>query len=168
VIAIRGKPLPGGGFVSTYTDVTGERRAEEALKRSEQRYELATSVAVAGIYEWDIERDALFLTERARTFFSFPTDQLTPADWNSRIHVDDYDGYRMAIIEHFKGHAAHLECEYRIADGRDGYRWVLDRGIGVRNAEGRVTKLIGAMTDVTRRKRAEIELRRARDQAVRK
>ena len=165
VIAVRGKPLPGGGFVTTYTDVTEQRRAEEALKNSEQRYELATSVATAGIYEWDLERNALFLSERARAFFSFPTEPLTPADWNRRIHPDDYEAYRRAIVEHFKGRASHLEYEYRIADGEGGYRWALDRGIGVRNAEGRVTKVIGGITDITRRKQAEIELRRARDQA---
>jgi PAS domain S-box-containing protein len=165
VIAVRGKPLSGGGFVSTYTDVTEQRRAEEALKNSEQRYELATSVATAGIYEWDLERNALFLTERARAFFSFPTEALTPADWNRRIHPDDYEGYRSAIVEHFKGRTSHLEYEYRIAAGQGGYRWALDRGIGVRNAEGRVTKVIGGITDITRRKQAEIELRRARDQA---
>jgi PAS domain S-box-containing protein len=165
VIAVRGKPLPGGGFVSTYTDVTEQRRVEEGLRRSEQRYALATSAAVEGIYEWEIETGTLFLTDKAKQFFDFPGDRLTPAAWNQRIHGDDFPGYRAAVVEHFKGRTPHVECEYRTSRGAGGYRWVLDRGIGVRNAAGRVTRLVGALTDITERKRAELELRRARDEA---
>jgi PAS domain S-box-containing protein len=150
VIAIRGKPMPGGGFVSTYTDVTEQ-------KRSEERYALATSAAAEGIYEWDIETETLFLTERAKTFFSIEGESLTPAAWNARVHREDFAGYRAALIEHFKGRTPHLEHEYRIADGRGGYKWVLDRGIGVRNAAGRVIRMVGALSDITQRKLAEIE-----------
>jgi PAS domain S-box-containing protein len=140
-------------------------RLFEELRRSEERYALATSAAVEGIYEWDVEGGKLFLTERAKAFFSLQGAELTPAAWNMRIHADDYRGYRAAIIEHFKGGTTHLEHEYRIADDGGGYRWVLDRGIGIRNPDGRVTKLVGALSDITQRKRTEIELRRARDEA---
>ena len=139
-------------------------RLFEELRRSEERYALATSAAVEGIYEWDVEGGRLFLTERAKAFFSLQGAQLTPAAWNVRIHPDDYPGYRAAITDHFKGRTTHLEHEYRIADDAGGYRWVLDRGIGVRHAGGRVTRLVGALSDITQRKRAEIELRRARDE----
>ena len=140
-------------------------RLFEELRRSEERYALATSAAVEGIYEWDVEGEKLFLTDRAKAFFSLHGAQLTPAAWNVRIHPEDYPGYRAAITDHFKRRTTHLEHEYRIADDGGGYRWVLDRGIGVRNADGRVTKVVGALSDITQRKRAEIDLRRARDEA---
>ena len=165
VIAVRGKPLPGGGFVSTYTDVTAQRRTQEVLRRSEERYALATSAATEGIYEWNVASGALFLTERAKAFFSITGHELTPAAWNTRVHADDFPAYRAALIGHFKGRTAHLEVEYRIADGGGGYKWVIDRGIGVRDGAGRVTRLVGALTDITERKRAELDLRRARDDA---
>jgi PAS domain S-box-containing protein len=166
VIAVRGKPLPGGaGFVSTYTDVTEHRRVEEGLRKSDERYALATSAALEGIYEWDVAAGKLFLTERAKAFFAFAGDELTPAAWNARVHGDDYPGYRAAITDHFKGRTPQLEHEYRIVDARGGFHWVLDRGVGVRNADGIVTKMVGALSDITGRKLAEIELRRARDQA---
>jgi len=135
------------------------------LKTSEERYALATSAAVEGIYEWNLQTGELFLSDRAKAFFAFPAQELTPAAWNQRIHGDDFPAYRTAIIDHFKGGASHIEHEYRIADGQGGYKWVLDRGIGVRDAHGRVTRLVGALSDITPRKRAELELRRARDQA---
>jgi PAS domain S-box-containing protein len=152
-------------MVGSTGDITELKRAEDALRKSEERYALATSAAVEGIYEWDVETGTLFLTERAKTFFSFPAEALTPAAWNARVHGEDYPGYRAAILDHFKGRTPYMEHEYRIAGGRGGYRWLLDRGIGVRNADGRVTKMIGALSDITQRKLAEIELRRARDRA---
>ena len=139
--------------------------AERRLREVEERYALATSAALEGIYEWDLEAGTLFLTERAKAFFALAGDDLTPAAWNARIHADDYPGYRAAIIGHFKGRAPRLEHEYRIVDAEGEYKWVLDRGVGVRDANDRVTKVVGALSDITRRKLAEIEVRRARDQA---
>jgi PAS domain S-box-containing protein len=152
-------------MIGSTGDITALKRAEDALRKTEERYALATSAAVEGIYEWDVETGRLFLTERAKAFFLLPAEELTPAAWNSRIHGEDFAGYRQAIIDHFKGRTPHLEHEYRITDGQGGYRWVLERGIGVRNADGRVTKVVGALSDITRRKRVEIKLQRARDRA---
>ena len=145
--------------------VVGSTGDITALKQAEERYAVATSAAVEGIYEWDLTTGSLYLTDRAKAFFSIEGEQLTPAAWNTRVHAEDYPGYRAALVEHFKGRTPQLEHEYRLADGRGAYKWVLDRGIGIRDAKGRVTKLVGALSDVTQRKRAEMELRRARDEA---
>jgi PAS domain S-box-containing protein len=158
VIAIRGQQLPGRrGFVTTYTDVTEQRRFEASLKRSEERYALATSAAVEGIYEWDVAAGTLFLTERAKEFFA-ADESMTPETWRARVHPDDWAGYHAAIVDHLKGRAPTLEHEYRIAAAGGAYRWVIDRGIGVRGVDGRVAKVVGALSDVTQRKEAEIEL----------
>ena len=117
------------------------QQTERRLREVEDRYALATSAALEGIYEWDLDAGKLFLTDRAKEFFALAGDDLTPAAWNARIHPDDYPGYRAAIVDHFKRIAPRLEHEYRIADADGGYKWVLDRGVGVRSANGRVTKV---------------------------
>ena len=53
-------------------------------------------------------------------------------------------GYVMAIVAHFKGRSDAVEYDYRQRAPDGGYRWVRDRGVGVRDAEGRVTRLVGA------------------------
>lgn len=139
-------------------------RAERCLREVEERYALATSAALEGIYEWDLQTGKLFLTDRAKAFFAFAGDDLTPAAWNARIHPEDYAGYVRALVDHFKGDARCLAHEYRIAAADGDYRWILDRGVAVRNENRRVTKLVGALSDITPRKLVEIEALRARGQ----
>jgi PAS domain S-box-containing protein len=153
-------------MVGSTGDITELKRVEEALRASEERYALAAAAATEGIYEWNVETDTLFLSDHAKAFFAFPAERLAPKDWNARIHPEDLEAYRHATVNHFKGRTPQLELEYRIRDAAGGYRWVLDRGIAVRSAKGRVTRLIGALSDITQRKRAETELRRARDEAT--
>jgi PAS domain S-box-containing protein len=139
--------------------------AEARAREVEERYTLATSAALEGIYEWIVDAGRLVLSERAKQFFAFAGEGLTPAAWNERIHPDDFAGYRAVIAAHFRGDTAHLEHEYRIRDAEGGYRWILDRGVGVRGAGGRVTRVVGALSDINDRKLAEIELEAARDRA---
>ncbi|HEY3075974.1 MAG TPA: PAS domain-containing protein, partial [Burkholderiales bacterium] len=145
-VGLRRRAGPNKGRVYRVVGSTGDITA---LKQAEERYAVATSAAVEGIYEWDLATGALYLTERAKAFFSITAEQLTPAAWNTRVHAEDFPGYRAALVEHFKGRTAQLEHEYRIADARGGYKWVLDRGIGLRDANGRVVKLVGALSDIT-------------------
>ena len=154
-------------MVGSTGDITELKRVERALKESQDRYALATQAATEGIYEWNLGTGTLFLSERAKEFFAVGGKRLTPAAWNRRVHRDDFPGYRAALIAHFKNKKAlHFENEYRIRGASGDYSWVVDRAVADRDGAGRVMRLIGALRDVTQRKRHELELQRARDEAA--
>src|SRR5262245_21474032 len=151
-VAVRGRDGRVRRVVGATGDITGLRQTEQALKQSEERYALATRAATEGIYEWDVETGALFISDRARELFGLAAGALKNTDWNARIHPDDFASYRSAIVEHFRGRTPGVECEYRARDAGGQYRWVLDRGQALRRADGRAIRLIGAETDITQRK----------------
>ena len=153
-VAVRGANGRVRRVVGATGDITELKDTEQALKQSEERYALATRAATEGIYEWNVESGALFISDRAREVFGLAPGALRNTDWTARIHPEDFAHYRAAIIEHFKRRSPGVECEYRARDAAGSYRWVLDRGQAVRRADGRAIRLIGAETDITQRKQA--------------
>ena len=160
ILRIRYRRTGSGGLLVTFDDVTAERRAQAALALSEERHALVTRATSDGIYDWNVTDDLLYVSDTLMRLFEFDLDIKASRMWAERVHEDDYDAYVAAIGAHFKGETEALECEYRVRKGDGGYRWVHDRGVGVRDRDGRVTRLVGAVRDITEIKEARAELDR--------
>ena len=165
VIEVSGKPLPQGGFITTYADVTERKRAEEALRQSEERYALAMAGANEGLWDWDITKDEVYLSPRVQTIVGLRNADLrtTPQEWLKRVHPDDVTEYNAAVIAHLKGDSDHFEFQYRARHADGHYRWLLDRGLALRDESGRAYRMAGSMGDITERKQAQDQLRRAEE-----
>ena len=146
-------------YTGIIRDITKRKQVEQALHDSEERHSLAMQAATEGIYEWNVETNALYLSARAMEIFRFHEVELTAEDWNTRVHPDDFPVYRQAIIDHFQGRTAHMECEYRFRDEVGEYLWLLDRGIATRNEGGHAVRMVGAFSDITERRISEETLR---------
>lgn len=157
---------PVRAIVATYRDITERKQAEAALRASEQRYALASRGANDGLWDWDLTSDRIYYSPRWKAMLGYQEEEIgdRPHEWFSRVHPLDVDELRAAIRNHLEGHAPHLEHEHRILHKDGSYRWVVCRGLAVREAGGQPTRMAGSQTDVTDRKAAEARLR---DQAVR-
>ena len=140
-------------------DMTEAQRLEQSLRASEERYALVSEAVAEGIYDWNIELNSLFVSPRLMEIFSFKGPGLTSEDWYGRVHPDDRPGYRTAMRNCFKQRSSKLECQYRIRAPDGNYRWVEDHGLPIRNKEGRAIRLVGAISDISRRHQTEQALR---------
>ncbi len=160
ILNIRYHPIGGDGLLLSFYDMTETRRAEAALRESEARYALVEQAATEGIYEWLIDKSELHASPRMKQLFGFSAGKVDSRNWgwNARVHPDDFERYKAALRDHFKGRSETYECEYRVRDESGHYRWILDRGVCVRNENGRAVRLVGAISDVTEHVRRETEL----------
>ena len=159
--------LPDGGRMLTYFDITELKRIEQALAQSVERYDLAMRGSNEGLWDWDQKADVLHISPRFKELFGLETEAETikPAEWIASLHPDDLEPYLAHLKAHLRGATDFLNVEFRLrgADGR--YRWVLARGVGIRDETDRVYRMAGSIGDITARKQAEIELRAAKEQA---
>ena len=160
VLEVRGMPIPGGGFVTLYADVTERVRSERALRESEERYDAAMRAINEGVYDYDVASDAIYYSERVYDVLDAARDSLrTASDWRRLIHPDDLPGYVAAYLAHVRGETERFAFDYRYR-ARDGsWRWARQRGMAIRDAKGRAARVVGSVGDITELKVIEQALR---------
>ncbi len=141
-------------------DVTGRKLTEGALKESEERYALASRGANDGLWDWDIKSNTVFYSERWKSMLGFQNEEFknNPDEWFDRVHPDERMQVKTEITAHINGHTPHFENEHRIMHKDGSYRWMLNRGLAVRDASGNAYRFAGSMTEITDRKMAEEQL----------
>jgi PAS domain S-box-containing protein len=81
-------------------------------------------------------------------------------DWIGRIHPDDAPRFTDALKRHTSGEIPQFQCEVRMLHQDGTYRWMLARGLAVRDEHGEISRCAGSLTDTTERKLAEEQLRK--------
>jgi diguanylate cyclase (GGDEF)-like protein/PAS domain S-box-containing protein len=133
------------------------RRAEEALRESEERYTLAVRGANDGLWDWDLRTAEIYVSPRWKTMLGYEEHEIgtTPEEWFGRVHPDDSEQLKTQIQLHLGNHTAHFEFEHRMRHRDGSYRWALARGLAVRDQGGKAYRMAGSLTDITARKGAE-------------
>jgi len=141
-------------------DVTSHVLAEDALRVSQECYALAARAANDGLWDWDLVKDKMYYSPRWKSMLGFEEQEIPsrPSEWFERVHPEDVDRVRAAVASHLDGTTAHFEHEYRMLHKNGSWRWVLCRGLAVRDGRDRATRMAGSQSDVTHRKLAEEQL----------
>ena len=131
-----------------------QNRTLEALRESEERYALSARGANDGLWVWDLGADSVYYSGRWKEMLGFSESEISdsPDEWFARVHPDDVAQLRADIDAHRLGATPSIEHEHRMRCKGGEYRWMLARGVAVRDASGGATRIAGSQTDITERK----------------
>ena len=143
------------GLVGVARDITDRKRAEEALRASEEHLRLAQQVARVGSFEWDIETGVNTWTAELEALYGLPRGGFpkTEASWEDLIHPDDRAETVRRRDEALKSGGL-TECEWRVVWPDGSVHWIAGRWHVVKDHSGKTVRMTGINIDVTERKRA--------------
>jgi diguanylate cyclase (GGDEF)-like protein/PAS domain S-box-containing protein len=136
------------------------KQAEDALRRSKERFELVTRATSDAIWDWNMVTDELWWNEGFQKLFGYPA-ALVGSDaesWKRRIHHDDHDRVLSDLKRHVDSGNSNWSDEYRFRRHDGSFAFVIDRGYVVRDDNGKPVRMLGSMMDVTERKLLEEQL----------
>jgi PAS domain S-box-containing protein len=143
-------------------------RRTDALRKSEERFELAMKGANDGLWDWLIAEQQLILTSRWKEMLGYKTDELdnTIEQWHALIHPDDKQEMLANIQAYLNKAQSSYEHTYRMQHKNGSYVWILDRGIAVWDEKtGQPYRMVGTHMDLTEQKEAEKALIEAKETA---
>jgi diguanylate cyclase (GGDEF)-like protein/PAS domain S-box-containing protein len=137
--------------------------ATHALGKSQARLSLALEASELGLWDWDLQSDAVHHSQLKELFGLEPAEvRVMLRDLTPRLHPDDLPGLRRALIEHLKGRSEDYHIEYRVRHADGHWVWIEDRGRAVeRDSAGRVRRMLGTRRDISARRQQEEQQRLA-------
>jgi PAS domain S-box-containing protein len=159
------RPIQNRELVAQVKAMVRIKKAEEALRKSEQRFQLVARATNDAVWDWNLETNTLWWNEGIKELFYYSLEEVKPdiTWWYEHIHPEDrmrvISGIQKAIQESKRYWSD--EYRYRRADG--SYAYVFDRGYVILDHHGKPVRMVGSMMDITVRKQMETALRESEE-----
>jgi diguanylate cyclase (GGDEF)-like protein/PAS domain S-box-containing protein len=145
------KPIDFAVTLARIGTQLSHKRAQEALRESEERYALAARGANDGLWDWNLAANTIYFSPRWKAMLGFLDHEIgdKPQEWFDRIHDADRERVKQEIAAHQKGLTPQFESEHRILHKDGSFRWILSRGLAVHDNSGKAMRMAGWQTDIT-------------------
>lgn len=151
------------------TDITEQKKTEQLLRDSIDRFELVAAAAIDGLWdaivapgvEWSSPETPIYYSPRFKQLLGFEEYEFPDVlgSWSERLHPEDIARVMSALEDHIVRRVPY-EIEYRLRTKSDEYRWYQARGQARWTADGQFRRMAGSLSDVTQQKLAEERLRK--------
>lgn len=141
-------------------DVTETYVAERALRLSEERLDLAVRGSGVGLWDWDVEKDTIFWSDRLKQMMGVEDGKFKGGleEFTGRLHPADKDRVTAALNAHIERREPY-DIQYRLRRDDGTYRWLEARGQAVWDDQGKPRRVLGAVDDITQRRENEVALK---------
>jgi PAS domain S-box-containing protein len=143
-------------------DISDIRRAQDQVRQSQERFELALRGADLAAWDWNITTGEVIFSERWAEMRGFRPKEIKPhvSSRHSGVHPDDWPRVQEALTDHLQGLVTEYDIEYRALTRSGKWMWILDRGkVFTRDEKGQPQRMVGTELDITERKHLEEQLR---------
>ncbi|MBF0257108.1 MAG: response regulator, partial [Gammaproteobacteria bacterium] len=133
------------------------RNSREALRKSQERFDLAMRGANDGLWDWDLQTDSIYFSPRWKEMLGYQDAELdnSLASWDALMDPQQSQSALQMICEYMAGERSSYETEFRMRPKQGHWVEILSRGYLLRGVDGEPLRLVGTHVDISERKRAE-------------
>jgi len=162
-VIIGGKVI---GAYGVYQDISERKQAEEELRKTRERLELAMDAGEHGFWDWNLDTDDVYFSPRYYTMLGYEPGELPMKleTWVNLMHPDDQKTI-VPEVENYVKNAQPYGVEFRLKTKDGNWKWISGRGKSYeKDKDGVPHRAVGVHVDITERKRAEekLNIQRAR------
>lgn len=147
--------------VVTFIDLTGRKRADEALWETSMRLQESVRAANVGLWEWDLTTNRVHFSPEWKGQIGYEDAEIGDGfeEWQSRVHPEDLTPTLKRVGDAIGGDSQQYQAEFRFRHKDGSYRWILAQCSVLRDEKGKAVRLLGSHIDITEQKQVTDALR---------